>query len=158
MINQVGLIELIAYKTKSIYTPGNKATFTFNVSNPQDTTVAGLIWFTLKQGANEQLVHPSLLNGQENPWEVTIPPGFNGDLSVKLSVTEPIQQGFYQFYVNSGQLGMPGPVHDRRRRRGLSLFGLVTSFAHCHEPPACVRSDASRAPPCRRRRRESARR
>ena len=107
MINQVGLIELTSYKTRSIYAAGDKATFIFNVSNPQDTTVEGTIWFTIKQGANEQLVHPSLLNGQENPWAVTIPPGFTGDLSVKLSITEQIQRGFYQFYVNSGQPGTP---------------------------------------------------
>jgi len=102
LINQVGLIELTAEKTRSLYAAGDKATFTFSVSNPQDTTVNCTVLYSIKRGPGEMLVNPALLNGQENPWLVTLPPGFEGEYSVSMSIVENMEPDLYQFYVNIG--------------------------------------------------------
>ncbi len=102
LMNQVGLLEITPVKTRTLYSLGDQATFQFWIFNPQDSTVRGTMWFTLKDASEERLIDPAFLLGETNPFQITIPPGYYGQHTVHFIIPPDLDEKPYQFYVNTG--------------------------------------------------------
>lgn len=102
LLNQVQLLQVYVNKTRSLYQPGDEASFVVGISNPQDSIVHGSLWLTLKGKGREDIIDPELIGGIRNPVEFEIPAGYAKERTVTFTIPESFEVGIYRFYVNVG--------------------------------------------------------